>query len=68
MAITGVYSNGVIKTKTKLKENQRVIITPVKESAFGILNKYANPEFIPMEKDVIEDEFVNKYISKENNS
>ena len=64
MAITGVYTNGVIKTTAKLKENQKVIIKPLKQKAFGGLHKYANNKLIPLEKEVLEDEFTKAYFSQ----
>ena len=67
MAHFGIYTNGVIKTKSVFKENQKVIITPIKETAFGILHKYANPELIPFEDKVLHDELAQNTISDRSN-
>ncbi|MDY2789929.1 MAG: hypothetical protein SOT70_03955 [Lachnospiraceae bacterium] len=65
MAMVGIYSNGVIKTKTKLCENQKVIITPVKRSAFGRFKSYADTNLIPLEKEELEREIIEVYQSKQ---
>ena len=61
MANVGIYTNGIIKTKAVFEENQKVIITPMKESAFGMLRQYAKPHLISQEEEILHDEMVKKY-------
>ena len=75
MAVIGTYTKGVIKTNAKLRENQEVLIIPIKKknrsskiTAFGGLHKYANEKMIPFEKEALEDEFIKAYLSEENRS
>ncbi|MBE5847232.1 MAG: hypothetical protein E7300_06085 [Lachnospiraceae bacterium] len=69
MAILGTYSNGVVLTDAKLKDNQKVLIVPIKKrTAFGGLHKYANSDLIPLEKEAFHEEIVESYLGSEKNS
>lgn len=65
----GVYTNGKINLEPRrfypLTEEQPVIVIPLRKKrrlkAYGILNKYANPSKINMEKEAFSNEILKKY-------